>query len=83
VNLLLPLKKIIYDFALQFGREGAVQELLQNYDKSENLYENGLALMEYLFNEASAAKDKEILQSLIYGFTNRLNQLRAKRFGIQ
>jgi hypothetical protein len=76
-------EKLIYDFALQLGRDAAVQELLHNYPKADKKYENGLLLLEQLFAEVTAPKDKEILQNYISGFINRITQLRIKQQTVQ
>jgi len=72
-------KKLVYDFALQLGREGAVQELLHNYEKSEVQYERGLLLLEQLFAEVTSPKDKEVLENFVNNFSSRINQVRFKK----
>eukprot|EP01114_Cavostelium_apophysatum_P000749 TRINITY_DN1067_c0_g1_i1.p1 TRINITY_DN1067_c0_g1~~TRINITY_DN1067_c0_g1_i1.p1 ORF type:complete len:542 (-),score=136.99 TRINITY_DN1067_c0_g1_i1:151-1635(-) len=76
-------EKIIYDFALQFGREGAVHELLKRFDKSEQYYDNGLALLEQLLSEATSEHDREVLQTLKSSFSHRLSQSRLSRKSLQ
>jgi len=61
-------EKLIYDSALSMGREGGVCEMLKNFEKSSQLYENGLLLIEQLFSEANEDADKETLQNFVQGF---------------
>jgi len=72
-------EKIIYESALDFGKEGAVSEMMKNYEKSEQAYENGLILLDQLLTEATQERDKEILQNFISGFTKRLSQSRISK----
>jgi hypothetical protein len=72
---LLP-DKIIYDQALQMGREGGVCELLKNFEKSEEMYSSGLSLIEQLLYDATEESDKEILHSCIHKQQRKITVIR-------
>eukprot|EP01116_Phalansterium_solitarium_P022253 TRINITY_DN7280_c0_g1_i1.p1 TRINITY_DN7280_c0_g1~~TRINITY_DN7280_c0_g1_i1.p1 ORF type:complete len:699 (+),score=134.04 TRINITY_DN7280_c0_g1_i1:100-2196(+) len=65
-------EKLIYDFAFYLGREGAYHELLKNFQKSEQLYENGLLLLEQLLADAIQPSDRLALQNYVTNFRRRL-----------
>jgi len=77
---LIPTEKMIYDFALHMGREGGVHELLKNLEKSEQMYNNGLSLIEYLFSQATEESDKEILQNFIREFQKRIIEVHQQKY---
>eukprot|EP01117_Protostelium_nocturnum_P001696 TRINITY_DN1208_c0_g1_i2.p1 TRINITY_DN1208_c0_g1~~TRINITY_DN1208_c0_g1_i2.p1 ORF type:complete len:473 (+),score=64.27 TRINITY_DN1208_c0_g1_i2:558-1976(+) len=64
-------EKLIYDFAIHLGNEGALSEGLLKFDKARKLYENGLLLIEQLESEA-VLEDKFILRNFISAFLQRL-----------
>jgi hypothetical protein len=61
-------EKLLYDCALELGKEGAVQEVYKNYTKSAQMYTNGLLLLEQLLSDVTLEFDKEILQKCIFHF---------------
>eukprot|EP01119_Soliformovum_irregulare_P023910 TRINITY_DN8452_c0_g1_i2.p1 TRINITY_DN8452_c0_g1~~TRINITY_DN8452_c0_g1_i2.p1 ORF type:complete len:154 (-),score=30.15 TRINITY_DN8452_c0_g1_i2:19-480(-) len=71
-----PVEFILYNFALQLGREAAVQELLQNVEKSLGMYSEGLTLLEYLLSESPSSQDRDLLRSFVADFGTRITSLR-------
>ncbi|KAL6077315.1 Serine/threonine-protein kinase atg1 [Balamuthia mandrillaris] len=75
-------EKIIYECALQMGREAAVSEVLKNYPKAKALYSKGLLLLEQLALEAADTTDQEILAQYVAAFSRRGEEVQKKESGV-
>jgi len=70
--------KIVYDSALEMGKEAAVAEGLNSFRKCPNLYTKGLLLLKLLEREAVDVTDKAIIQEYILAFEQRLHEVEEK-----
>eukprot|EP01112_Ceratiomyxa_fruticulosa_P012924 TRINITY_DN3603_c0_g1_i1.p1 TRINITY_DN3603_c0_g1~~TRINITY_DN3603_c0_g1_i1.p1 ORF type:complete len:630 (-),score=147.10 TRINITY_DN3603_c0_g1_i1:127-2016(-) len=83
-NLTTPvLEEMIYSHALYLGRIAGVDEMWQRFQKSEQLYNNGVILLEYLYQLASLPEDKRILGEYIQSFNKRLQAVRKKSLQVK
>lgn len=72
-------EKILYDFAMFYGREAAVDELYKNYIKSEYFFRQGMLLLEQLLADATTQHDHQVLRDYIQRFSARLQEVQRKK----
>lgn len=69
-------EELIYNHALSSGRDGAVKQLLGQYDASRTCYRSAGLLAETLLMEANVgAEDRKILEGYVDGFAARITEL--------
>jgi len=69
-------EELIYNHALSSGRDGAVKQLLGQYEASRTCYRSAGLLAETLLMEASiGAEDRKILEGYVDGFAVRITEL--------
>jgi hypothetical protein len=78
-DLLSNAEKLVFEQALSFGREAAVDEMLSNFRKAEYFYGLGIQLLELLQLDATDPADTRILREYISRFALRLQETARKR----
>jgi serine/threonine protein kinase len=72
-------EKSLYDFALAMGKEGAVAEVLKNFERAQHMYRRASLLLQLLHNEAHHPNDRNVLQSYIGSISKRLSTALKKQ----
>jgi len=70
---------LMLQFALQMGRDGGVSEILCDYEKAKQLYENGVIMLEILVKLATAQQDKGVLKDLLQKFAQRMQVVQQQQ----
>jgi len=71
-----PAEELIYNHALACGREGAVKQLLGQFEAARSSYRSAGLLAETLLMEANiASDDRKILEEFVDGFAARITEL--------
>jgi hypothetical protein len=69
-------EELIYNHSLASGRDGAVKQLLGQYDAARSCYRSAGLLAETLLMEANmGAEDRKILEGYVDGFAARITEL--------
>jgi Domain of unknown function (DUF3543) len=69
-------EELIYNHSLAAGRDGAVKQLLGQYEAARSCYRSAGLLAETLLMEANVtAEDREVLESYVDGFATRIIEL--------
>ena len=71
----MGVKELIYNQALACGRDGAVKQLLGQYEASRSCYRSAGLLAETLLMENVGADDRKVLESYVDGFSTRITEL--------
>jgi hypothetical protein len=76
VSTVICVEELIYNHALASGRDGAVKQLLGQYEAARTCYRSAGLLAETLLMEPSiGAEDRKILEGYVDGFATRINDL--------
>jgi Domain of unknown function (DUF3543)/Protein kinase domain len=76
VHPVTPVEELIYNHALACGREGAVKQLLGQFEAARSCYRSAGLLAETLLMEANIGnEDRMILESYVDGFAARITEL--------
>lgn len=71
-----PVEELIYNHALACGREGAVKQLLGQFEAARSCYRSAGLLAETLLMEANiGSDDRKILEGYVDGFAARITEL--------
>ena len=71
-----PVEELIYNHALACGREGAVKQLLGQFEAARSSYRSAGLLAETLLMEAGiGSEDRKVLESYVDGFAARITEL--------
>lgn len=70
--------ELLYEFALQMGRDGGVSEILRDFAKANKLYANGAVILELLLSLAEESVDRAILVESLQRFTTRIAHVRTQ-----
>ncbi|EFA86172.1 autophagy protein 1 [Heterostelium album PN500] len=70
--------KLIYESALEMGRNGGVEEMYSDYNKALQYYSDGILLLEYLYSIAIDREDQDILNRYIKSFSERIITVNRK-----
>lgn len=69
-------EELIYNHALASGRDGAVKQLLGQYDAARSCYRSAGLLAETLLMEATISlEDRKVLEGYVDGFAARITEL--------
>lgn len=69
-------EELVYNHSLALGRDGAVKQLLGQYDAARSCYRSAGLLSEALLMEATVgAEDRTILEGYVDGFAARITEL--------
>ena len=69
-------EELIYNHSLAAGRDGAVKQLLGQYEAARSCYRAAGLLAETLLMEANViAEDRKVLESYVDGFATRITEL--------
>jgi len=69
-------EELIYNHALASGRDGAVKQLLNQYDAARTCYRSAGLLIETLLMESNVStEDRAILEGYVDGFAARITEL--------
>lgn len=72
----VSVEELIYNHALASGRDGAVKQLLGQYEAARSCYRSAGLLAETLLMEVNiGADDRKILESYVDGFAARITEL--------
>jgi len=72
----VTVEELIYNHALACGRDGAVKQLLGQYDAARSCYRSAGLLAETLLMEPKIGnEDKKVLEGYVDGFAARINEL--------
>merc|ERR1712137_352943 len=71
----MGVKELIYNQALACGRDGAVKQLLGQYEASRSCYRSAGLLAETLLMENVGVDDRKVLESYVDGFSARITEL--------
>jgi Protein kinase domain/Domain of unknown function (DUF3543) len=72
----VSVKELIFNHSLACGRDGAVKQLLGQYDASRSCYRSAGLLAETLLMEPSiGAEDRKVLEGYVDGFAARITEL--------
>ncbi len=72
----ISVEELIYNHALASGRDGAVKQLLGQYDAARSCYRSAGLLAETLLMEINiGAEDRKILEGYVDGFAARITEL--------
>lgn len=72
----LPVEELIYNHSLSVGRDGAVKQLLGQYETARSCYRSAGLLAETLLMEPRLGDDdRNVLESYVQGFSDRINEL--------
>jgi len=70
------LEQLIYDRSMKMGRDGAVKQLLGQFDSARSCYRSAGLLAETLLMEPNlGATDREVLEGYVDGFAERIIEL--------
>lgn len=73
-------EELIYNHSLACGRDGAVKQLLGQYDASRSSYRSaGLLAETLLMEEKLGEEDRKILDEYVQGFMERITELDAMK----
>lgn len=76
VQTVTPVEELIYNHALTCGREGAVKQLLGQFEAARSCYRSAGLLAETLLMETSiGSEDRKILEGYVDGFAARITEL--------
>ena len=69
-------EELVYNHSLALGRDGAVKQLLGQYDAARSCYRSAGLLAEALLMEATVgAEDRTVLEGYVDGFAARITEL--------
>jgi len=68
----ISIEKLLFDAAISFGKEAASKELMKDFVRASNLYKNGIILLSQLASEANNEYDREVIETYMGSFENRL-----------
>jgi hypothetical protein len=69
-------EELVYNHSLALGRDGAVKQLLGQYDAARSCYRSAGLLAEALLMEATiGAEDRTVLEGYVDGFAARITEL--------
>lgn len=72
----VSVEELIYNHALASGRDGAVKQLLGQYEAARSCYRSAGLLAETLLMEVNiGAEDRKILEGYVDGFAARITEL--------
>ena len=72
----VSVRELIFNHSLACGRDGAVKQLLGQYDASRSCYRSAGLLAETLLMEPSiGAEDRKVLEGYVDGFAARITEL--------
>jgi hypothetical protein len=75
-STVICVEELIYNHALASGRDGAVKQLLGQYEAARTCYRSAGLLAETLLMEPIiGAEDRKILEGYVDGFATRINEL--------
>ena len=79
-NAIVSPQELIYNAALRFGKEGAVQQLMHKVDDAKKFYKRAKLLIEALSMEQRVDQvDRLVLVDLINGFDIRMKELQQQQ----
>jgi len=71
-------EEVIYNHALDYGRDGAVKQLLGHFDAARSCYRSAGLLIETLLMEPTLIEeDKKVLEEYVIGFCDRILEVDA------
>ena len=74
--MISSVEELIYDHALAYGKDGAVKQLLGQYEASKTCYRSAGLLIEVLLMEPNVGEnDKKVLNGYVDGFAERIKEL--------
>jgi len=74
----LTVEELIYNHSLACGRDGAVKQLLGQYDAARSCYRSAGLLSETLLMEDKLGEeDKKVVEGYVYGFLERITEVDA------
>lgn len=73
---LVTVEELIYNHSLACGKDGAVKQLLGQYENARSCYRSAGLLAETLLMEPKLVEeDKKVLEDYVQGFSERINEI--------
>lgn len=73
---IMTAEELIYNHSLACGKDGAVKQLLGQYDNARSCYRSAGLLAETLLMEPKIVdEDRKVLEEYVHGFSERINEI--------